>query len=208
MANAAQDAWPELAKMIATAPTAEILGGGSAEDVRLLALTERSYLGAMVAHTGGITVDHGWLRLLGGAGSALPSLVDVNTGSSGLCSVGFDVLGGVFALDGGAFGSGDGRVHYFAPDSLEWEDLEITHSQFLTAMLTDSISQFYESFRWDGWREHVAVLALDRGISLYPPLFTAEGKNPNFSSRRNVPVAELVRDHWPKGAEHEDRQRG
>jgi hypothetical protein len=93
-------------------------------------------------------------------------------------------------------------------DSLEWEDLEITHGQFLTAMLTDSIGQFYESFRWDGWREEVAVLALDRGISLYPPLSTAEGKHPNISSRRAVPMAELVGEHWPTGAQDEDRQNG
>jgi hypothetical protein len=208
MTIAARDAWPELAHMLAAAPTAQVLRGGSAEDLGLLGLSEQSYLGAMVAHTGGITVDHGWLRLLGGAGADLPSLVDVAEGSSGYCAVGFDVLGGVFALDGGAFGPGDGHVHYFAPDSLDWEDLEITHGQFLTAMLTDSIGQFYESFRWAGWREEIAVLALDRGVSLYPPLSTAEGKHPNLSSRRAVPMAELVGEHWPNGAQDEDRQNG
>ncbi len=197
MTNAAQDAWPELTETLAAAPTAQVLPGGSSEDLDSLGLTERSFLGALVAHTGGVIVDHGWLRLLGGPGSGLPSVVDANARSSGLCVVAFDVLGGVFALDGGALGAGDGSVHYFAPDSLEWEDLEIPHSRFLAAMLSDAIGQFYEPFRWNGWREEVAALALDRGMSLYPPLFTAEGKDPDRSSRRDVPMPELVGDHWP-----------
>ncbi len=197
MTNAAQDAWPELTEMLAAAPTAQVLPGGSSEDLDSLGLTERSFLGALVAHTGGVTVDHGWLRLLGGPGSGLPSVVDANAAPPGFCVVAFDVLGGVFALDGGALGAGDGSVHYFAPDSLEWEDLEIPHSRFLAAMLSDAIGQFYEPFRWNGWREEVAALALDRGMSLYPPLFTAEGKDPDRSSRRDVSMPELVGDHWP-----------
>ena len=208
MTHPADDAWSELAEMLETAPNARVLGGGSAEDRKILGLTDRSYLGAMVANTGGVSVDHGWLRLLGGAGGDLPSVVEVNMVPSGFCIVGFDVLGGVFALDGGAFGAGDGRVHYFAPDSLEWEDLEITYSQFLAAMLSDSIDQFYKPFRWDGWRVDVTGLALDRGISLYPPLFTAEGKNPSSSSRQDVPMAELAGGHWPESAANDDRQRG
>lgn len=154
----------------------------------------------MVSHTGGITGDHGWLRLLGGGGAQLPALVEVNAASSGLCVVGFDVLGGVFALDGGAFGPGDGRVHYFAPDSLDWEDLEITYSHFVTQMLSGSVDAFYEPFRWDGWRDEVGPLALDRGISLHPPLFTLEGKDPSSSSRRDVRMVELAGDHWPGSA--------
>ncbi len=191
--------------MVAAVPTAQMLGGGSLADARRLGLTERSYLGATVAHTGGISVDHGWLRLLGGGSEHLPSLAGVNAASSGLCIVGFDVLGGVFALDGGALGTGDGGTHYFAPDSLEWEDLGITHSQFVSAMLSDAIDQFYEPFRWDGWRDDLAALALDRGFSFYPPLFTAEGGNPSVSSRRAVPMAELTDGHWPEGGADEDR---
>lgn len=199
MTSGADDAWLELVDLLAAAAAVQILEGGSAADLGLLGLTERSYLGATIVHTGGITVDHGWLRLLGGAGSDLPSLAEVNAASSGLCVVGFDVLGGVFALDGGALGTGDGHVHYFAPDTLEWGDLEIGHSQFIRAMLSESINQFYEDFRWGGWREDVETLELDRGIALYPPLFTAAGKIPNSSSRRAVPMIELVGDHWPKG---------
>ncbi|WP_141399182.1 DUF2625 family protein [Curtobacterium sp. 'Ferrero'] len=205
MTSAADDAWPELTEMIGAAPSARILDGGSIEDLARLGLTERSYLGALVRHTGGVVIDDGWLRLLGGAGGQLPSLVDVNARSSGLCVVGFDVLGGVFALDGGAFGSGDGSVHYFAPDSLEWEALDVSHSRFVTAMLTDAIGKFAESLRWDGWRDETSALALDHGVSLYPPLSTAEGKDPSASSRRPVHMSELVGDFWPGVTTGHDR---
>ena len=191
--------------MVTGASAAKLLGGGSPSDAGRLGLSEASYLGATVAHTGGITVDHGWLRLLGGGSGQLPSLASVNAASSGLCIVGFDVLGGVFALDGGALGNGDGGTHYFAPDSLEWEDLEITHSQFVAAMLSDAIDRFYEPFRWDGWRDDVAALALDRGFSFYPPLFTAEGKDTGSSSRREVSMAEVANGHWPGAGRDEGR---
>lgn len=203
-----QDAWPELSGLIAAAPAAQVLEGGSVADRAHLGLTERSYLGALIAHTGGITVDHGWLRLLGGAGGRLPSVLDANTDSSGRCVVGFDVLGGVFALDGGSLGVGDGHVHYFAPDSLRWEGLDLTHSEFLTAMLTDAIGHFYGSLRWDGWAADVAALALDRGFSMYPPLWSAEGKDPNASDRRDVPMTEVARDHWPAGTSERSDGRG
>ncbi|WP_267423600.1 MULTISPECIES: DUF2625 family protein [unclassified Curtobacterium] len=197
MTNAADDAWPELVALVAAAPTARILEGGSEGDREVLGLTKRSCLGAVIGNSGGITVDQGWLRLLGGTGSGLPSLVQANTKSSGLVVVGFDVLGGVFALDGGALGAGDGSAQYFAPDTLEWEGLGTSYSELVAAMLAGSIEQFYEPFRWAGWQDEVGGLGLDRGMSFYPPLSTAEGKDPSVSSRRAVQMRELVGDLWP-----------
>ena len=198
MTDAADEAWPELAALVAAASTARILAGGSEGDLEVLGLTKRSYLGAIIENSGGITVDQGWLRLLGGTGSDLPSLVQANARSSGLFVVGFDVLGGVFALDGGALGAGNGSVHYFAPDTREWEDLGTSYTEFVEAMLAGSAEQFYEPFRWAGWQDEVAGLGLQRGMSFYPPLFTAEGKNPSVSSRRAVQMGELIGDLWPR----------
>jgi hypothetical protein len=71
-----------------------------------LQVTARSTLGALALHTGGVVIDHGWLRLLGGGHGRLPSLATANGVTDGqqppVLLIGFDVLGGRFAIDGGA----------------------------------------------------------------------------------------------------------
>jgi hypothetical protein len=197
MTSSADDAWPELSALIEAAPDARIVAGGSVDDLTHLGLTRRSYLGVIVANTGGLTIEHGWLRFLGGPGGELPTLARTNTASSGLCVFGFDVLGGVFALDGGSLGSGDGAVHYFAPDTRSWQGFDVSHSAFVTAMLSGAAAQFFEPFRWAGWEAEVAALGPDQGLSLWPPLWSREGKDLSTSSRRPVPLAELADPYWP-----------
>ena len=43
-----------------------------------------------------------------------------------------DVLGGFFAINGGAFGGKAGNIFYYAPDSSKWEDTQLGYSQFFT----------------------------------------------------------------------------
>jgi hypothetical protein len=44
--------------------------------------------------------------------------------------VGHDVLGGFFGLNGGAWGGQMGSVFYFAPDTLTWQDLNMSYSSW------------------------------------------------------------------------------
>src|SRR5262249_17803312 len=95
-------------------------------------VTTRSPMGAIIHSTGGILIDHGWLRLLGSGHPRLPrSLPDWNV-SVGVMSPGTvapyllvadDVVGGFFAVDGGGLGIRPGDVCYFPPDTLDWESL-------------------------------------------------------------------------------------
>ena len=39
-------------------------------------------------------------------------------------------------------------IHYFAPDTLQWEDLEINYEEFLNWIIEDDITDFYEPFLW------------------------------------------------------------
>ena len=75
-----------------------------------------------------------------------------------------DILGGFFAVNGGAFGGKVGNVFYYAPDSGEWEDTQLGYSQFLYWALSGDISKFYELYRWDGWREDVRNFSLDNAV--------------------------------------------
>ncbi len=64
-----------------------------------LQVTARSTLGALALRCGGVLLDHGWLRLLGGGGDELMSLAEANGLGEPMCAerpaaltVAFDVL--------------------------------------------------------------------------------------------------------------------
>jgi hypothetical protein len=175
----------------------------STGEATLLALqtTTRSPMGAIAYETGGILIDHGWLRILG-AGcpklrrglsswnrigkehAAAPSRLP------GAFLVADDAVGGFFALNGGGLVGSLGNVFYFAPDTLTWEDLELGYSEWLQWAFASDLTKFFENARWPGWQSEIADLRADQAISIYPYLFTA-GPSVAERSRKPVPVREL-----------------
>lgn len=168
-----------------------------------LQVTTRSALGALARYCGGLVVDHGWLRILGGghdgARGALTDLATANgipeppgmSTSPGLLVVAHDVLGGRFAVDGGALGMGRGEVCYWAPDSLDWESLEIGHGAFVEWVLGGGTTEFYADLRWSGWEGDVLDVRLDQGLTAFPPPWSVEGQRSDVS-RRAVQFMMLV----------------
>ena len=194
-------AWPDIAAAIRQAPvpveTLEITNQGAA--LYSLQVTVGSALGALAYHYGGLAIDHGWVRLLGGGCAGLPSLAEANGLSDpnkvkeppSHLIIGFDVIGGLFAIDGGGLGIAPGEVCYFAPDLLEWESTGLGHGAFVHACLGGLTTKYYESFRWDGWEEEVAQLTLDQGLLLWPPPSTEQGKDLGKVTREAVPISEV-----------------
>ena len=158
-------------------------------------------MGAIIYHTGGLLVDHGWLRFLGSGSSKLSRSLaawnrgrssDENGNSRGFWLVADDVIGGFFALNGGAFNGPKTEVFYFAPDTLHWENLSgIGYTEFLNWSFNSNLEKFYESLRWPGWQSEISDLSGDEALSIYPPLFTKEGKNIADCSRRRCPISEI-----------------
>ncbi len=197
-------AWPEVQSWLAQATNpAAVLPTDRArgEDVLYrIQMTSRSTLGAVALETGGLLVDHGWLRILGAGGPRMNgNLASWNGlaerseigGVGGAMIVAHDAVGGFFALNGGGFGPQTGDVFYFAPDTLEWEELGRGYSDFLYWVLTGDLGGFYEALRWPTWREDASTIGADFGFSLVPPPFTKEGKLVANASRRPVPMVEL-----------------
>lgn len=164
-----------------------------------LQVSARSTLGALALHTGGLLVDHGWVRVLGG-GSELPDLATASgLGDPGEASepppwltVGYDVLGGRFAVDGGGLGVRAGEVCHWGADTLRWEGLGVGHTAFVHAAVDGALSDLYEPFRWPGWQDDVSAVAPDQGLALYPPPFTVQGQDPAAVHRRPVPFVQLL----------------
>ena len=164
-----------------------------------LQVTVASALGALARHTGGVLIDHSWLRLLGGGGGGLPSVADANhlgtptteSEPPAHLEVGRDVLGGRFAINGGAFQGDLGDTFYFAPDTLAWESMGLGHGDFVAWALSDRVSDFYSDLRWDGWEADAAAVPLDHGLAVYPPLFSTQS-HIGTPGRSRVPWEELV----------------
>lgn len=204
LTNVEHPAWPGLHDRIASAhvPVQILDADRCRADETLVALdvTTGSTLGALAYHSGGLILDHGWLRVLGGGTTQLPSLATANglTSTDGVSQpppwliVAFDVLGGRFAIDGGGLGFTPGHVCYWGVDSLAWQGLGIGHTAFIDAFLHGAGTEFFASLRWEGWQGDVATLSPDEGMSMMPPPFTAEGADTEAATRRPVPFAELL----------------
>ena len=154
-------------------------------------MTTRSVLGALAYETGGLTVDHGWLRFLGSGNQELSrDLLSWNEErNNGYFLVADDVVGGFFAINGGALGTDHGAVYYLAPDDLDWLNLEIPFSEFVQSCLTNKLDDFYSNLRWPNWRDDIAPLSGDECFSYFPFLWSKEGSL-TTSSRASVPIAE------------------
>lgn len=153
------DAWPLLSGLVDASPVgARALPkdeSASRECVTRLQVTTRSAVGGLAYNCGGLVVDHGWLRILGGGHDQLHSLCEANdlpdpspsSTPPGRLVVAEDVLGGQFAIDGGELGVEPGTVCYFGPDSLAWVGLGVGHGQFVEQMLSGTTTEIYEDLR-------------------------------------------------------------
>lgn len=205
LVNAQEPAWPQVKAWLdgAKGRTVEVLDcpPSRAKDVLLaLQVTTRSPMGAIAFQTGGLLVDHGWVRLLGGGCARFEGDLARWNGLGdrpltdrfdGAMLVGHDAIGGFFALDGGALGDGKGHAYYLAPDTLSWERVTDSYSALLVFLLQGDLAGFYGELRWEGWEREVAALSPDRGFLFSPPLF-AEAEPGQPRVRKDVPMTELL----------------
>ncbi len=198
--------WPVVAAMVDRATNrVEVLPAERSNGERTLLaiqITTRSPMGAIAYQTGGILVDHGWVRLLGSGHPRLPrDLARWNfpSGDPSLARLrgGFlvadDAIGGFFALNGGAFEGPLRNVFYLAPDTLKWEDTRHDYTDLLDFFFRGDLQKFYSGQRWPRWEEDVEKLSGDRGFSFYPFLFARAEGGIETRHRRDVPLDELWR---------------
>lgn len=162
-------------------------------------VTTRSPMGAIVYETGGILVDHGWIRILGsGSDKMKRSLPNWNKEKSfedygqamPFILIADDAIGGFFALNGGGISQEDiGKVFYFAPDTLKWNSLGVGYSAFIHWTFTGDIDDFYSGLRWKDWKSEVEEMNTDQIMNFYPFLWT-KYDNIEDLSRKPVPIQE------------------
>lgn len=201
--NLDDPAWPLVQQWIAEAQNdVEVLPADRSQGEEVLwqlQITTRSPMGAIALESGGILVDHGWLRFLGSGHERMRgnlytwNIHEEESGDDlrkGALIVAHDAVGGFFALNGGDFPGKPGTVFYFAPDALQWESIDMSYSALLNWALSGDLGLFYENMRWPGWEHDIASLSSDQGICIFPFLFS-QGPSIAERSRRPVPMKEL-----------------
>ena len=173
----------------------------NAETELLMAqVTTHSPMGAIIYETGGISIENGLIRILGSGNEKLNrGLMTWNKNKSYLYDeqskfllIADDVFGGFFAINGGAISLESlGKIFYFAPDTLKWENLDLSYTDFLNFCFSKKINDFYAAFKWKNFENDFKNFDNDKGFSFHPYLFTEEGKNIDKVDKRLVPINEL-----------------
>jgi hypothetical protein len=219
--NSEDDAWPLVLDWVASAtrPVEILPVEASIGEATLFALqiTTRSPMGAIALRSAGLLVDHGWLRILGAGGdrigdglrewNALDGRPTLDPALEEALIIGYDALGGFFALNGGAWPGQPGQVHYFAPDTYDRQEFDVGYSGFLEFAMTGDLDGFYGDQRWPGWEAEVAALGPDQTMSVYP--FLGFENTPIIErTRRPVPAREAWTFHWTIGEQIRDLPTG
>jgi hypothetical protein len=208
--DAEEDAWPDVTNWVRDSirPAEVLTADPAAGEATLFALqiTTRSPMGAIALRAGGVLVDGGWLRILGagharvGGGlrewNGLDGNAPVDSPLAGALIVAYDVVGGFFAINGGAWDGPTGAVRYFGPDTRDWQALDLTYTALLRFALLGDLAAFYANLRWPGWEADLATVGPDEAFSFYPWL-GFEAESIATRSRRVIPARELWSfNHW------------
>lgn len=161
-----------------------------------MGIDAHSALGQVVANTHGITVN-GYVRILGsGNGVTSYNIIDYNMElekyfDSEKLIVANDIFGGLFAINAENQNYNNGEIWYFAPDTLEWENLEITYIELLEFVSSDDINLFYENFKWNQFEKYIQGIDYNQGVLIYPFLWSKECNIEN-ADKKIVPFSELI----------------
>ncbi|WP_211322235.1 DUF2625 family protein [Sphingobacterium faecium] len=159
------------------------------EELLRLQISTKSPVAAIVFETGGILIDHGWLRILGSGSNKLNrGIMEWNKGKTysnegekgGFLLIADDVIGGYFAINAGELGEDIGQIYYFAPHTSSWESLSCGYSDFINWSLNGDLDLFYQAYKWESWKDDMANV---NGSDVYSD-WSAEGRTRHQSNNR------------------------
>lgn len=142
-----------------------------------LSIPSDSVLYSVVTNTNGIIINN-WIRLWGQNSDDNHGVGYYNTlfrnDIEGLFLVASDVLGGLFAININKLDKGNNLIWYFAPDTLEWECMDMQYNEFLAWSMQGDIDEFYSTMRWYNWEEDVKKISINFALLIYPFLWAKE----------------------------------
>lgn len=107
--------------------------------------------------------------------------------NSNHCLIAYDILGGLFAINIEKLNS----IEYFAPDTLEWENLEIDYKEFLYWVTTNQLDTFYQELIVPDLLTLDLSLEKNEVVLTYPFIWSME-YTPSGAVRKIVRFKELL----------------
>ena len=143
----------------------------------------------ILEHFSYVTVN-GYLKILGNDsenGFSYCNELFLKCYNSNRCLIAYDILGGLFAINIEKLNS----IEYFAPDTLEWEDLEIDYKEFLYWVTTNQLDTFYQELIVPDLLTLDLSLEKNEVVLTYPFIWSME-YTPSGAVRKIVPFKELL----------------
>ena len=143
----------------------------------------------ILEHFSYVTVN-GYLKILGNDsenGFSYCNELFSKCYNSNHCLIAYDILGGLFAISIEKLNS----IEYFAPDTLEWEDLEIDYKEFLYWVTTNQLGTFYQELIVPDLLTLDLSLEKNEVVLTYPFIWSME-YTPSGAVRKIVPFKELL----------------
>lgn len=156
-----------------------------------LNIDKNSVLGQVITNTSGIFIDN-YIRLFGnGSKDVSYNIYEYNLEfkkyfDDNMIIVADDVFGGLFSVT-----KEKNNILYFAPDTLQWENLEINYKDFIKYISSEKIDEFYKSYKWSTFQEDIKDIKFNQGILIYPFLWSNEC-DIEKAKKSIVPFSELV----------------
>lgn len=156
-----------------------------------LNIDKNSMLGQVITNTSGIFIDN-YIRLFGnGSKDVSYNIYEYNLEfkkyfDDNMIIVADDVFGGLFSVT-----KEKNNILYFAPDTLQWENLEIDYKDFIKYISSEKIDEFYKSYKWSTFQEDIKDIKFNQGILIYPFLWSNEC-DIKKKKKSIVPFSELV----------------
>ena len=184
--------WNEIKSILkSSTKNIKILSSNYNNSLNNLNINENSVLGQVIINTGGIFIEN-YIRLFGSGDEEnsyniykynleLKKYFDDN-----IIIIGNDIFGGLFSLN-----KEKNNILYFAPDTLEWEDLDITYKEFIKFVTSEKIDEFYKSYKWSTFQEDIKKVKFNEGSLIYPFLWSNEC-NIEKAKKDIVPFSELL----------------
>ena len=143
----------------------------------------------ILEHFSYVTVN-GYLKILGNDsenGFSYCNELFSKCYNSNHCLIAYDILGGLFAINIEKLNS----IEYFAPDTLEWEDLEIDYKDFLYWVTTNQLDTFYQELIVPDLLTLDLSLEKNEVVLTYPFIWSMEYTS-SGAVRKIVPFKELL----------------
>lgn len=168
------------------------------EEIENMCIDINSVLGVIVLYTAGICVDN-WIRVIGQNCNEHNGISQYNseqinkdyTSMKGMLIVAQDIVGGIFAINTSKFSESREKVWYFAPDTLEWECLDMDYAGFISWIAKGNTDEFYNSMRWETWKKDCENINFDKAYLIYPFLWANEC-DLSTATKKVVPFMELM----------------